>query len=158
MSALGEIVQQILGWVLIIFPGILFVGQIISSVNFSLAQKLGLQEDPDEADPLLQRAEKYTAYWDLVTLGWLPFSGVLMVISYSVWPIVALFGGAIYLDAAGREVAKILSFKHEGVRIGSAKQQCFFFSTYVVMAVLAIVVITYAFGAICDDLEPRNII
>ena len=118
MSALGETVQLFLGWVLIIFPGIIFVGQIISSVNFSLAQKLGLQEDPDEAAPLLQRAEKYTAYWDLVTLGWLPISGVLMVINCSVWPLVALFGGAIYLDTAGREAAKVLSFKHEGVRIG----------------------------------------
>jgi len=145
-------VQIFLGWVLIIFPGILFVGQTISSINFSLAQKLGMQEDPDEADPLLQRAEKYTAYWDLVTLGWLPFSGILMVINSSAWPLFALFGGAIYLDTAGREAAKILSFKHEGVRIGSPKQQSFFFATYVVMAVLAIVVIAYAFGPICNSL------
>ena len=148
----GDTVQLFLGWVLIIFPGILFVGQLISSVNFSLAQKLGLQEDPDEADPLLQRAEKYTAYWDLITLGWLPLSGVLMVISSSAWPLVALFGAAIYLDTAGREAAKILSFKHEGVRIGSARQQRFFFTTYVVMALLAIVVIAYALGPICNDL------
>jgi len=136
--------QILLGWVLIIFPGILYSGQIISSINFSFAQKMGLQENPEETDLLLQRAEKYTAYWDLVTLVWLPISGVLMLINNSLWPIFALFGGAIYLDAAGREAAKILSFKHEGVRIGSPLQQRLFFSTYIIMAVLAIVVIVYS--------------
>lgn len=144
--------QQVIGWVLIIFPGILLIGQLISSVNFSLAQKLGLQENPDETDPLLQRAERYTAYWDLVTLVWLPIAGVLMVLNISVWPIVSFFGAAIYLDAAGREAAKILSFKHEGVRIGLPKQQRFFFATYIVMAILGIVVIAYSIGPILNIL------
>jgi len=136
--------QLFIGWLLIVFPGILFVGQIISSVNFPLAQKLGLQEDPDEADPLLQRAELYAAYWDLVTLGWMPVSGVLMVINNSAWPILALFSGAIYLDCAGREAAKILSFKHEGIQTGKSMQQRIFFSTYFIMGFLAIITIVYA--------------
>ena len=136
--------QLLLGWLLIIFPGLLYVGQIISSVNFSLAQKLGLQENPDETDLLLQRAEKYTAYWDLITLVWLPISGILMVMNNSLWPLFALFGGAIYLDTAGREAAKILSFKHEGIRIGSPRQSRIFFSTYIIMAVLAIIVVVYS--------------
>lgn len=138
--------QLFLGWLIIIFPGILYVGQIISSVNFTLAQKLGLQEDPNETDLLLQRAEKYTAYWDLVTLVWLPLSGVLMVLNNSAWPLFVLFGGAIYIDTAGREAAKVLSFKHEGVRIGSSKQSRFFFSTYLIMAILGIVVVIYSAG------------
>jgi len=137
-------VQLLLGWLLIIFPGLLYVGQIISSVNFSLAQKLGLQENPDETDLLLQRAEKYTAYWDLITLVWLPISGILMVMNNSLWPLFALFGGAIYLDTAGREAAKILSFKHEGIRIGSLRQSRIFFSIYIIMAVLAIIVVVYS--------------
>lgn len=140
--------QLLLGWLLIIFPGILYVGQLISSVNFPLAQKWGLQEDPEEADLLLQRAEKYTAYWDLVTLVWMPLSGVLMVINSSAWPLFALFGGAIYLDTAGREAAKILCFKHEGLRIGTPKQRRFFFSTYLIMAVLGFVVVVYSAGEI----------
>ena len=142
--------QQLTGWLLIIFPGILFVGQIISSINFPLAQRLGLQEDPNEADLLLQRAEKYTAYWDLLTMGWLPLSGILMVINHSIWPLVAFFGGAIYLDTAGREAAKFLSFRHEGVRMGSFKQQRFFFATYIVMAVISIFVLAYSLVAILD--------
>ena len=144
--------QKFIGWLLIIFPGILFAGQIISSVNFSLAQKLGLQENPDDTDPLLQRAEKYTAYWDLVTLGWLPLSGFLMLINNSAWPLLAFFSGAIYLDSAGREAAKILSFKHEGISIGPTRQQRIFFSTYIVMAILAIIVLAYSVSEICNEL------
>ena len=142
--------QVLLGWFLIIFPGILLVGQIISSINFTLAQKLGLQEDPDETDPLLQRAERYTAYWDLITLVWLPLSGVLMVLNNPAWPLVAFFGGTIYVDAAGREVVKILSFKHEGIRIGSPKQHRVFFATYIVMALFGIVVVTYSLGSLSN--------
>lgn len=142
--------QLFLGWLLIIFPGILYVGQLISSANFSLAQKLGLQEDPAETDLLLQRAERYTAYWDLVTLGWMPLSGILMVLNSSMWPFVALMGGAIYLDAAGREAAKFLSFKHEGIRMGTDRQQHLFFLSYFVMAVFAVVTIVYSAGNIIN--------
>jgi hypothetical protein len=145
-------VQLLLGWVLIILPGLLYAGQIISSINFPLAQKLGLQENPAESDHLLQRAERYTAYWDLLTLGWLPLSGVLMLVNHSSWPLFALFGGAVYLDTAGREAAKILSFKHHGIRIGPPKQHRLFFSTYIIMAVLGIVVVVYAAGKILNKL------
>jgi hypothetical protein len=145
-------VQLFVGWSLIIFPGILYVGQLISSVNFPLAQKLGLQEDPAETDLLLQRSEKYTAYWDLVTLVWMPLAGVLMVIDSTAWPLFGLFGGAIYLDAAGREAVKILSFKHEGVRIGAPKQQRLFFSTYFIMAALGIFMIVYSAAKIWNEL------
>jgi hypothetical protein len=140
--------QNFIGWMLIIFPGILYVGQVISSIDFPLAQRLGLQENPNEADPLLQRAERYAAYWDLVTLGWMPLAGILMVLDNSFWPIAALFSGAIYLDAAGREAAKNLSFKHEGIRIGAPTQQKLFFSTYIIMAVLALVVLIYSINEI----------
>jgi len=62
-------VQIVAGWILLILGGALYIAQVISSVNFKLAQRLGIQEKPDAADPLLQRSEKYTAYWVLVTLG-----------------------------------------------------------------------------------------
>ena len=138
--------QLIIGWLLIIFPGILYVGQIISSVNFPLAQKLGPQENPEETDRILQRSERYVAYWDLLTLIWMPVSGVLMVVNSAAWPLFALFGGAIYIDTAGREAVKIISFKHEGVRTGAPKQHRLFFSTYFIMATLGGVVVVYSFG------------
>ncbi len=136
--------QSVIGWLLLIFPGVLFVGQLISSVNFGLAQKLGLQEKPETADAILQRAERYAAYWDLVTLAWLPISGLLMIVNYPIWPYVALIGGAIYLDASGREAAKNMSFRHEGINTGTRLEQKLFFSTYIIMAIIAVVAIAYS--------------
>lgn len=136
--------QIILGWILIIFPGILLVGQIISSVNFSLAQKLGLQEKSGSADPLFLRAERYVAYWDLVSLCWLPIAGILMVINHAWWPVIAIIGAAIYIDASGREAAKNLSFRHEGIKSGSEREQKFFFPTYIIMLILGVIVLLFS--------------
>ena len=136
--------QVAIGWILLILGGALYLAQIISSVNFKLAQNLGIQENPDNADPLLQRSERYTAYWDLIVLGWLPLAGILMITDYKFWPIASLVGGAIYLDTSGREAVKIISFRHEGIKIGTEKQQKIFFTSYIVMAVMAILIIAYS--------------
>jgi hypothetical protein len=141
-------VQVIIGWSLLIFGGALYLVQVISSVNFKLAQRLGIQEKPEVTDPLLQRSERYTAYWDLVTLGWLPLAGVLMITNHDWWPIISLIGGAIYLDTSGREAAKSLSFRHEGIKVGTDKQQRVFFASYLVMAIIAIVLIIYSISSL----------
>ena len=94
--------QLALGWAFLILGGLLYVAQVISSVDFRLAQQLGIQESPEETDSILQTAERYTALWDLVTLGWLPLAGLLMILDSSYWPLVGLVGGAIYLDTSGR--------------------------------------------------------
>jgi hypothetical protein len=60
------------------------------------------------------------------------------------WPIASLFGGAIYLDAAGREAAKSISFKREGVRIGAETQTKLFFSSYIVMGIIGILLVSYS--------------
>ena len=75
-----------------------------------------------------------------------------MVLNNTFWPLFALIGGAIYLDTAGREAVKILSFKHEGVRIGAPKQSRLFFSTYFIMAALGIIVVVYSAGKIWNAL------
>lgn len=131
-------------WILVTLPGILFTAQLISSINFRLAQRLRIQEEPSQTDPIVQRAERYVAYWDLPTLVWMPISGVLMLMESPTWPIVGLFAAAIYIDASGREAAKILAFKREGLRLGSAKQHHFFLSTYLIMAVLGLGLAVYA--------------
>ena len=136
--------QVVIGWGLLIMGGALYLAQVISSVNFQLAQRLGIQEKAEVTDPLLQRSERYTAYWDLVTLGWLPLAGVLMIINHEWWPIMSLIGGAIYLDTSGREAVKNISFRHEGIKTGTDKQQRIFFASYIVMAVIAIIVIAYS--------------
>ena len=136
--------QVIIGWTLIIFGGALYLAQVISSINFSLAQRLGIQEKPETSDTLLQRSERYTAYWDLLTLLWLPIAGILMVTNHHLWPIMSLIGGTIYLDTAGREAVKSLSFQHEGIKVGTDKEQRVFFASYIVMSVIAIIVIMYS--------------
>jgi len=109
---------------------------------------MGIQEKPEETDALLQRSERYTAYWDLVSLGWLPLAGVLMIANHGWWPIISLIGGAIYLDTAGREAMKNLSFRHEGIRVGTEKQQKTFFASYLVMAVMGIVLMVFSISSL----------
>jgi hypothetical protein len=137
-------VQITLGWIMIVFGGCLYIAQVISSLNFPFAQRLGIQENTETSDPLLQRAERYTAYWDLFVLGWLPAAGILMVINHPWWPAISLIGGAVYLDTAGREAVKNLSFQHEGIKVGTVNERRVFFGSYIVMAVIAIVVIVYS--------------
>lgn len=143
--------QIVIGWILLFLGGALYLAQIISSVNFPLAQRLGIQEQPDKADPLLQRAERYVAYWDLVTLGWLPLAGLLMIVDHTWWPIAALIGSSIYLDTSGREAAKFLSFRHHGLKMGSEKQQKLFFASYLLMAAMALVLIYYSVNALLQS-------
>ena len=144
--------QLAIGWGVLILGGALYLAQVVSSVNFGLAQRLGIQENPEDTDSILQRSERYTAYWDLVTLGWLPLAGILMIINHEWWPIVSLIGGAIYLDTSGREAVKNISFRHEGIKTGADKQQKIFFSSYIVMAVIAIIVITYSVNVLVSRL------
>ncbi len=136
--------QITIGWTILFLGGLLYLAQVISSFNFELAQRLGIQENPRDTDPVLQTAERFTAYWDLLTLGWLPFSGLLMIIDNAWWPIVALVGGSIYIDASGREAAKVLSLKNEGFRLGTKDQQRIFFASYIAMAIIGIVVIGFS--------------
>jgi len=143
-------VQEFIGWILLIIGSALYIAQIISSINFELAQRLGIQENAEHTDLLLQRAERYTAYWDLITLIWLPLAGVLMIINHQWWPIISLLGGAIYLDTSGREAAKNISFRHEGIKTGTFKQQKIFFASYIMMLLIAIVVIIYSISALIE--------
>ena len=144
--------QIFIGWVLIIFGGLLYLAQVISCLNFPLAQRLGIQEKSETSDTLLLRSERYTAFWDILTLFWLPVAGIFMVIDHSWWPVISLIGGAIYLDTSGREAVKNLTFRHEGIRVGTAKQRQLFFASYILMALIAIVVIIFAVDSLSSIL------
>ncbi len=136
--------QTAIGWTLFLLGGLLYFAQVISSIDFKLAQRLGVQEDPGETDAVVQTAERFTAYWDLVTLGWLPLAGLLMIIDNSWWQISALVGGAIYFDASGREAVKIVSLRKEGFRLGTKQQQRAFFASYIVMAFIGVFLVSYS--------------
>ena len=142
--------QSIIGTLMLIFGGFLYIVQVISSLNFPLAQRLGIQEDPKATAPLLQRAERYTAYWDLLTLIWFPFAGLLMLLDHPLWTLMALAAGSIYLDAAGREAVKNLSFRHAGLATGTQQQQKGYFASYLVMAAFGVTAIFVALNTLID--------
>ena len=122
---------------------LLYVGQLISALNFGLAQRLGLQESPDSADPLLAPLEVWAARWDLVWLWTLPMAGFLMLMNHWLWPYAALIGGGAFVDAGGREAAKILGLRRHGVRTGSQSEHrlaMVVFAYLVVIGALSIVV------------------
>ncbi len=101
----------------------IYLGQLVSVVNFPLAQRLGLQEKPGPTiDPLVSRLEIGTARWDLVSLWVLPVAGILMLVDHSWWPAFALVGGGVCFDAGGREAVKLSGLRNHGVPVGTAKE------------------------------------
>jgi hypothetical protein len=67
-----------------------------------------------------------------------------MLLQHAWWPYLCLIGGAVFVDAAGREAAKVLSMKAEGVRVGTHVEQALMFGTYVLMGALGLLAITLA--------------
>lgn len=129
-------IMCLLGW-------ILYVGQLISVANFGLAQRLGLQESPDDADPLSSEVELWAARWDLLWLWTLPAAGVLMLMNHWLWPYAALIGGGAFVDAGGREAAKVLGLRGAGVRTGSQGERRLAMAVYtyfIVAGLFAVVV------------------
>lgn len=122
--------QIILGWVWVVLGGVLYLGQVISSVNFQLAQRLGLQEKPESADALAGKLELRTARWDVLALWTAPAAGVLMLVDHALWPVAALIAGAVYVDAGGREWAKIAGLRAHGVAVGSVRERALIYGTF----------------------------
>ena len=114
--------MRIIVGILCLVGWLLYVGQLISVANFGLAQRLGLQESPGHADPLLSQLELWTARRDLLSLWTLPVAGVLMLTNHWSWPYAAMIGGGAFVDAGGREAAKVFGLKQGGVRIGSQQE------------------------------------
>ena len=111
-----------LGIVALVVGSVGFIGQLVSAVDFRLAQTLGLQEKDEETDPLYRRLELNTARWDLFVLWTLPVAGALMLAGHAWWPVAALVAGGIHVDVGGRETAKLLGLRAGGVRVGSARE------------------------------------
>ncbi|HOW97110.1 MAG TPA: hypothetical protein P5567_08100 [Kiritimatiellia bacterium] len=137
--------RNILGVVCILFGALGWIGQLISAVNYALAQRLGLQEKSEGTDPLFRTAERNAARWDSLVLWTLILAGVLMLLDSRWWPPVALVAGGIYLDGAGREVAKVWSLKSQGIRIGTPGAQRVQKVFFTMMAAIALGVLACAF-------------
>lgn len=135
---------MVLGAICILFGVFGWLGQVISGLNYPLAQKLGLQEKDEGTDPLFRRAEANTARWDALVLWTLPVAGILLLLGHPWWPWVSLLAGGIYLDAAGREAAKFVSLKKGGVRIGTARDRRMAAIFFAAMAAVAVWLSAYA--------------
>jgi hypothetical protein len=131
------------GLVCVVFGLVGFVGQLISTVNFGLSQRLGLQEADDETDPLYRRLELNTARWDLFVLWTLPAAGVLMLFDHVWWPYLAIVAGSVHMDTAGREAVKVLGLSKHGVRIGTTKEKRLCFSYFGLMLLIGVWCVAY---------------
>jgi len=107
-----------------------------------------LQEKNDETEPLFRRLELNTARWDLYILWTLPAAGALMLVDHAWWPYLALVAGAVWVDTAGRETAKILGLGKHGVKTGSAKEARLFFCFMGLMALIGVWCLACGFSAV----------
>jgi hypothetical protein len=133
-----------LGILALLVGSIVLVGQLISAIDYSLAQRLGLQESDEQTDPLHRRLELSTARWDLLVLWTLPLAGVAMLIDAHWWPWVALIAGGAYVDAGGREASKLLALRSEGVRIGTEHESRMGLGFLALMAALGLALIAHS--------------
>ena len=115
-----------------------FGGQLTSIVDWPLAQKLGLQESDEHTEPLFRRLEKNTAMWDVFSWWTLPVAGILMLLESAWWPVAAIFAGGVYLDTAGRELAKLRALDREGVETGTERDRRTRVGFFIVTAAVAL--------------------
>jgi hypothetical protein len=144
--------RLVLGAVAVVFGAFGWIGQGISAISFPLAQRLGLQEKDDVADSLFLDAERNAARWDSLVLWSLPLAGILMLIDNDWWPYVALIAGGVHVDAGGREAAKYLALRKNGVRVGSAKDVRTAVGAYIALIVIGLWMLAFAVWAIAKGI------
>ena len=142
-----DVLQTILGLVWLAVGGFLYAGQFISTVNFPLAQRLGLQEKTENVDPLISQLERKAAGWDLVVTWIPPVAGVLMLLDHPWWPAASLVAGGVYLDAGGREWGKILGLMAHGVAVGNSRERIIIYGTFTILIVSGLVGIILGLAA-----------
>ena len=139
--------------VCIVYGAFGWLGQLISGINYPMAQRLGLQESNERTDPLFRRAEANAARWDSLVLWTLVAAGILMFMDHPWWPILSLVAGGIYLDGAGRESAKYLSLHKSGVRIGTSRQMKIAMVFFASMFFVALLVLAYTMWFLAAQLK-----
>ena len=136
--------MRIAGAVIFMLMWIIYIGQVISVVNLPLAQRLGLQEQPDTIDPIYARDAAGTARWDLLAMWTLPVAGILMLVDSAWWPYLALIGGAVYVDTGGRQGIKLLGYRNERVRVGTSQAVNLAFGVYALFLVVGLLAVIVA--------------
>jgi len=136
-----------LGIVCVVVGSWAWIGQLITSFDYRLAGKLKLQDPVETIDPIYQRAETYTARWDVFILWTLLATGILLLVNHPWWPYLGLITAGIHLDAS-REIAKYKTFKAEGIRIGTETYQKYAIGTFVMLTAISIWLIIYAISTL----------
>jgi hypothetical protein len=133
-----------LGIVALIVGLVGFFGQLISAIDFRLAQRLGLQEKDEGTDRLYRHLELNTARVDLLVLWTIILAGVLMIVDHSWWPWVALVAGGVHVDAGIREIGKIRGLVAEGVRVGTPVEARLGIGFLAFVSVVGLALVAYA--------------
>lgn len=136
------------GIVALVLGLLIVLGQLISVVNFPLAQRLGLQEKDEGTDLLHRHLELNTARWDLAVLWTLVLAGVVMLADASWWPWAVLIAGGISIDTGGREIAKILGLRAEGIRVGSADEVNLLFGFLALISAVGTALVGYSLAVL----------
>ena len=131
----------VIGLVVCLVVTLLYIGQLISTVNFALAQRLGLQEKATRADPLFSRLEANAARWDLLSLWPVPLFGLLILFDHPWWPYLGLIAGGLLVDTGGREAAKFLGLQAQGVRVGAAGERRLSLAVYAILVAAGLILI-----------------
>ena len=137
-----------LGLLALVAGTIGMVGQLVSAIDFRLAQRLGFQERDEGTDAVYRRLELHTARWDVFVLWTLPVAGILMLLGHPWWPYTALLAGGINLDAGGREAAKLLGARAAGVRVGTPRQARVGLGVLGTLALLGLALIVYSLSVL----------
>ncbi|HEU5302313.1 MAG TPA: hypothetical protein VFW06_08780 [Acidimicrobiia bacterium] len=133
-----------LGVVALLVGSLGFVGQLVSAIDFRLAQRLGLQESDEGTDRLYRHLELNTARLDLLVIWTLPLAGALMIADHSWWPWAALIAGGIHVDVGIREIGKGRSLAAEGIRVGSPTEARAGIVFLALVAALGLALVVYA--------------
>ena len=83
-----------------------------------------------------------------VTAVLVAVAAVLMIAGHGWWPYAAMLAGGIYLDAGGREAAKVQGLRAGGVRIGRPREACVTLGYHASMTAVGLALVVYSFVAL----------
>lgn len=133
------------GIVVLMLGGIGWVGQFISFLFPKRASQLGFMEKKSDLDPIIYIDYWAEACWDTFILWIFPFSGFLMILNSSTWPIFALVGGATYLYFAGRGTIQRILMLRSNISVGSKRYQKMAYLFYGIWGISGIISMVMAY-------------
>jgi hypothetical protein len=108
-----------IGAVILIAGLIAWIGQTLSFLAPSLAERLGVLEPKGEIDESLRVIEASAEGLTDMLLTWtLPVSALLMLLDHPLWPYLGLTGAGVFLYVAGLITLSRVYLKREGRKVG----------------------------------------